>query len=58
MLNLQRSRLSAAASGMAGGAKAQSPSVEMPNKAGIAEEQSPAVEMPNKTAVLKISRPR
>ena len=48
MLNLQRPRLSAAASGKAGGAKAQSPAVEMPNKAGGAEEQSPAVEMPSK----------
>ncbi len=46
--HLQRARLSAAPSGKAGGAKEQSPTVELPNKLGDAEEQSPAAEMPKK----------
>ncbi len=46
--HLQRPRLSAATSNKAGGAKEQSPAVELPNKLGDSEEQSPAFEMPNK----------
>ncbi len=41
-------RLSAAASGKAGGVKEQASAVELSNQASGAEEQSPAAEIPNK----------
>jgi len=55
--HLQRQRLSAAASNKAGGAKEQSPAIEMPSKAGGAEEHSPAVETRNKAGGGKEQSP-
>jgi hypothetical protein len=55
--HLQRPRLSAAASNKAGGAKQQSPAIEMSTKAGGAEEHSLAVEMPNKAGGGKEQSP-
>ena len=50
-------RLNSAASGKAGGVKAQASAVELSNQAGGAEEQSPAAEIPNKAGNVKEQSP-